>query len=168
LFATEPERIHSFDDVAGERGTVIVFICNHCPYVKAVIDRVVQDALALQDEGVGFAAICSNDATAYPEDSFENMKAFATSYGRPFPYLHDEDQSVTLTYEAVCTPDFFGYDREGRPRYHGCLDKGRTNQPSPTALRELLEAMRAVAATGIAPAGQKPSMGGSIKWRPGL
>jgi peroxiredoxin len=162
------ERIYSFDEVAGERGTVIMFICNHCPYVKAVIDRVVQDALALQDEGVGFAAICSNDATAYPEDSFENMKAFGRDHRLPFPYLHDEDQSVALAYGAVCTPDFFGYDREGRLRYHGRLDEGRTNQPSPTAPRELLEAMRAVAATGIAPAEQKPSMGCSIKWKPGL
>jgi AhpC/TSA family len=144
-----------------------VFICNHCPYVKAVIDRVVQDALALRDEGVGFAAICSNDATAYPEDSFENMKLFARNYGLPFPYLHDEDQSVARTYGAVCTPDFFGYDGEGRLKYHGRLDEGRTNLPSPNAPRELLEAMRSVAATGIAPAEQKPSMGCSIKWKPG-
>jgi peroxiredoxin len=160
-------QIYSFDAVAGERGTVIVFICNHCPYVKAVIDRVVQDALALRDEGVGFAAICSNDATAYPEDSFENMKLFARNYGLPFPYLHDETKSVARTYGAVCTPDFFGYDREGKLKYHGRLDEGRTNLPSPDARRELLEAMRLVAATGTAPAEQKPSMGCSIKWKPG-
>jgi hypothetical protein len=112
-----------------------------------------------QDEGVGFAAICSNDASPYPEDSFENMKACATIHGLPFPSLHDEDQSVALTCGEVCTLDFFGYDREGRLRYHGRLDEGRTKQPSPTAPRELLEAMRAVATTGMAPAGQNPSMG---------
>ncbi len=96
------------DDVAGENGTVIVFICNHCPYVIAVIDRLVADARVLMGEGIGFAAICSNDATAYPEDSFANMKRFAEKHGFPFPYLHDESQKVARAYDAVCTPDFFG------------------------------------------------------------
>jgi hypothetical protein len=153
--------------VAGERGTVIVFICNHCPYVKAVIGRMVQDARELKGEGVGFAAICSNDASTYPEDSFENMQAFAKNHGLPFPYLHDEDQSVARTYGAVCTPDFFGYDAERRLKYHGRLDEGRTAPPSSSAPRELLEAMRSVAATGFAPSEQKPSMGCSIKWKAG-
>jgi peroxiredoxin len=159
---------YSYRDVAGERGTVIVFICNHCPYVKAAIDRLVRDAHALSDEGIRFAAICSNDAVAYPADSFENMQAFATAHALPFPYLHDEDQSVAQAYKAVCTPDFFGYDARRRLRYHGRLDEGR-NAPLPTAAaRELLEAMRSVAATGVAPAEQKPSMGCSIKWKPDL
>ncbi|WP_046862630.1 thioredoxin family protein [Microvirga massiliensis] len=156
---------YAFADVAGERGTVIVFICNHCPYVKAIIDRMVQDARALRKDGIGFAAICSNDATAYPDDSFENMQAFAKRHDLPFPYLHDEDQSVARAYGAVCTPDFFGYDSDGRLKYHGRLDEGRTNPPSPSAPRELLEAMRSVAATSSAPTEQKPSMGCSIKWK---
>jgi peroxiredoxin len=161
-------RTYSLEDVAGERGTVIVFICNHCPYVKAVIDRLVRDARALKEDGIGFAAICSNDAVDYPEDSFENMQAFARDHALPFPYLHDEDQSVARAYGAVCTPDFFGYDAERRLKYHGRLDEGRTGPPSPTAPRELLEAMRSVAATGSAPVEQRPSMGCSIKWKPDI
>jgi peroxiredoxin len=158
-------RVYSLDDVAGERGTVVVFICNHCPYVRAVIDRLVRDARELRAQGVGFAAICSNDAAAYPEDSFENMQAFAKNHDLPFPYLHDEDQSVARAYGAVCTPDYFGYDAVRRLKYHGRLDEGRTSPPSPDAPRELLEAMRSVAA-GSAPAQQRPSMGCSIKWKP--
>ena len=125
---------------------MIVFICNHCPYVKAVIDRLVQDAKVLMAEGIGFAAICSNDAKAYPEDSFDNMQRFAKAHGFPFPYLHDEDQSVAQAYGAVCTPDFFGYDAERKLRYRGRLDEGRTTPPSPNARRELFDAMRAIAA----------------------
>ncbi len=160
-------KFHSFQDVAGKRGTVLVFICNHCPYVKAVIDRIVQDAEALTHDEVRFAAICSNDAAAYPEDSFENMQAFAKAHAFPFPYLHDESQAVARAYKAVCTPDFFGYDGEGRLRYHARLDEGRTAPLAPGAARELLEGMRHVAKTGLAPAGQKPSMGCSIKWKAG-
>jgi peroxiredoxin len=124
------ERIYSFDDVAGERGTVIVFICNHCPYVKAVIDRVVQDALALQDDGVGFAAICSNDTTAYPEDSFENMKAFGRDHGLPFPYLHDEDQSAALTMErSVRRTSSDTIEREGSGTMGAWTRAARTSPP---------------------------------------
>ena len=104
-------RTYNLDDIAGETGTVIVFICNHCPYVKAVIDRLVADARVLMREGIGFASVCSNDAEAYPEDSFGEMKQFAKAHAFPFPYLHDETQSVARAYGAVCTPDFFGYDR---------------------------------------------------------
>jgi peroxiredoxin len=110
-------RIYALEDIAGKSGTVIVFICNHCPYVKAVIDRLVTDARTLMAEGVGFAAICSNDADAYPEDSFEAMQRFAQARALPFPYLHDEDQSVARAYGAVCTPDFFGYDANRRLKY---------------------------------------------------
>jgi len=156
---------YSLDDVAGAKGTVIVFICNHCPYVKAVIDRLVADARTLMAEGFGFAAICSNDATSYPEDSFDNMKKFAQAHKFPFPYLHDEEQSVARAYGAVCTPDFFGYDAARKLKYRGRLDEGRTSPPPPGARRELLEAMRAVAATGSAPAAQNPSIGCSIKWK---
>jgi len=159
-------KAYALRDVAGERGTVVAFICNHCPYVKAVIDRLVRDAHELRSEGVAFAAICSNDATAYPDDSFENMQTFAKLHNLPFPYLHDEDQSVARSYGAVCTPDYFGYDAERRLKYHGRLDEGRTNPPPSTARRELFEAMRSVAASGSGPERQEPSMGCSIKWKP--
>jgi peroxiredoxin len=157
-------KTYAFDDVAGKNGTVVVFICNHCPYVKAVIDRLVADARALRAEGIGFAAICSNDASSYPEDSFENMQRFAAAHGFAFPYLHDEDQSAARRYGAVCTPDFFGYDASRKLKYRGRLDEGRTAPPPAGARRELVEAMRAIASTGKAPQPQVPSMGCSIKW----
>lgn len=159
-------KAYALADIAGANGTVIVFICNHCPYVKAVIDRLVADARLLMAEGIGFAAICSNDAVGYPEDSFENMKAFAAAHAFPFPYLHDETQEVARAYGAVCTPDFFGYDRDRKLRYRGRLDEGRTTPPPADARRELVEAMRAIAVTGEAPADQNPSVGCSIKWKP--
>jgi peroxiredoxin len=157
-------KTYALDDIAGPKGTVIVFICNHCPYVKAVVDRMVSDAKVLMAEGIGFAAICANDANAYPEDSFANMQRFAKAQGFPFPYLHDEDQSVARAYGAVCTPDFFGYDKERKLRYRGRLDEGRTAPIPATARRELVEAMRAIA-TGKTPADQIPSVGCSIKWK---
>ena len=144
-------KTYALDDVAGERGTVVVFICNHCPYVKAVIDRMVSDARVLMSEGVGFAAICSNDAASYPDDLFENMKRFAKAHDFPFPYLHDETQTVARAYGAVCTPDFFGYNADRRLKYRGRLDEGRTTPPRAEAPRELVEAMRAIATTGVAP-----------------
>ena len=157
--------IYTLDDVAGEKGSVIVFICNHCPYVKAVIDRVVADARMLMADGIGFAAICSNDATAYAEDSFENMQRFAQRHAFPFAYLHDEDQSVARAYGAVCTPDFFGYDAARKLKYRGRLDAGRIEPPPAGARRELVEAMRAIAATGTTTGPQFPSNGCSIKWK---
>ena len=158
-------RTYTLDDIAGAKGTVIVFICNHCPYVKAVIERLVADARTLLAEGVGFAAICSNDANAYPEDLFAAMQRFARAHGFAFPYLHDEDQSAARAYGAVCTPDFFGYDAERRLKYRGRLDEGRTSAPPAGARRELVVAMRAIAATGVAPSDQVPSIGCSIKWK---
>ena len=125
---------------------------------------------ALKDvsgESVGFAAICSNDAASYPEDSFAKMGEFARKHDFPFPYLHDESQDAARAYGAVCTPDFFGFDRDLKLRYRGRLDEGRTTPPPPGARRELLEAMRAIAADGAAPANQIPSIGCSIKWRAG-
>jgi peroxiredoxin len=153
------------EDIAGEKGTVVVFICNHCPYVKAVIDRMVSDARVLMSESIGFVAICSNDAASYPEDSFENMKSFAKDHDFPFPYLHDETQSVARAYGAVCTPDFFGFDADRKLKYRGRLDEGRTTPPRAGAPRELVEAMRAIARSGVAPAEQNASVGCSIKWR---
>lgn len=161
------DRIYTFDEVAGENGTVIVFICNHCPYVRAMIDRLVADAHILMKEGIGFAAICSNDAAAYSDDSFANMKQFAKAHRFPFPYLHDETQEIARAYGAVCTPDIFGYDRHGKLKYRGRLDEGRTSVPPPGARRELVEAMRAIARTGAGPADQTPTMGCSIKWKAG-
>ena len=158
-------RTYSLDDVAGKSGTVVVFICNHCPYVKAVIDRMATDARTLMAEGIGFAAICSNDAERYPEDSFDNMCRFAKAHDLPFPYLHDADQSVARAYGAVCTPDFFGYDAARRLKYRGRLDEGRTGAPAKGARRELVEAMRAIAKNGTAPERQFPAMGCSIKWK---
>lgn len=158
-------RTYSLNDVTGENGTVIAFICNHCPYVLAVIGRLAADARILMAEGIGFAAICANDAAAYPEDSFANMQRFAETHALPFPYLHDETQQVARAYDAICTPDFFGYDREGRLKYRGRLDEGRTAPPAAGARRELVEAMREIARTGRAPEGQIPSIGCSIKWK---
>lgn len=158
-------KFHALKEVAGEKGTLIVFICNHCPYVKAVIGRLVADARVLMREGVGFAAICSNDAESHPEDSFPKMREFAHAHDFPFPYLHDESQVVARAYGAVCTPDFFGYDRELKLKYRGRLDEGRTTPPPPGARRELLEAMRAIAAGRPAPSDQVPSIGCSIKWK---
>ncbi|MCI0599098.1 MAG: thioredoxin family protein [Beijerinckiaceae bacterium] len=158
-------RIYAFADVAGAKGTVIVFICNHCPYVKAVIDRLAADARLLSAEGIGIAAICANDAAQYPEDSFDNMKHFAKTHALPFPYLYDETQSVALAYDAVCTPDFFGYGKDRKLKYRGRLDEGRTGPIPAGARRELVEAMRSIAATGSAAGEQIPSVGCSIKWK---
>ena len=157
-------KTYALSDVAGPNGTVIVFICNHCPYVKAVIDKIVRDARDLAELGVGTAAICSNDATTHPDDSFEKMGAFAREHGLPFPYLHDEDQSVARTWGAACTPDFFGLNARGELQYRGRLDESGT-RALPDARRELFEAMRQVAETGEGPREQVPSMGCSIKWK---
>lgn len=151
-------------DIRGPRGTLVMFICNHCPYVRSVIDRIVTDTRALLAEGIGVVAIMSNDYRAYPDDAPDRMRSFAAEHGFPFPYLLDESQAVARAYDAVCTPDFFGYDADLALRYRGRLDASKTT-PVPNARRELLEAMREIAATGRAPDGQIPSMGCSIKWK---
>jgi peroxiredoxin len=152
-------------DVAGPNGTVVAFVCNHCPYVKAVAGRMVADAKALAAEGIGFVAISSNDARSYPEDSFDRMKIFAKDHAFPFPYLYDESQNVARAYDAICTPDFFGLNRAGEIAYRGRLDVGRKEPPPVDAKRELLDAMRLIAKTGKGPAEQFPSVGCSIKWK---
>jgi peroxiredoxin len=157
-------RTYSLADLKGPNGTLIVFMCNHCPYVKAVIDRLIRDASDLRALGVNTIAISSNDATAYPADSFENMRRWALEKRFPFPYLHDETQEVARAYGAVCTPDFFGYDAGLGLQYRGRLDESKRDQ-APNARRELFEAMRQVAETGQGPKEQVPSMGCSIKWR---
>jgi peroxiredoxin len=158
-------RIWTLAGVAGRNGTLVMFICNHCPYVKAVVDRLVADAAELQRLGIGVAAVMSNDVRQYPEDSVDNMKALAAAHRFTFPYLYDESQAVARAYGAVCTPDFFGFDASLGLQYRGRLDaSGR--QPAPAdAPRELVEAMAAVAAGGRGPERQIPSMGCSIKWR---
>jgi peroxiredoxin len=163
LAGTDGNR-HTLESVRGHSGTVVMFICNHCPYVKAVADKIARDMRELADHGVGSIAIMSNDPADYPEDSFANMKPFAAQHGFAFPYVIDETQDVARTYGAVCTPDFFGFDRDLKLVYRGRLDaSGRSSDPG--ARRELFEAMVEVARTGKAPATQNPSIGCSIKWR---
>jgi len=158
-------KTYALDDVAGRKRHGRRLHLQPLSYVKAVIDRMVSDARVLMSERIGFAAICSNDAASYPEDSFENMKRFAKAHDFPFPYLHDETQTVARAYGAVCTPDFFGYNADRKLKYRGRLDEGRTTPPRAGAPRELVEAMRAIATTGVAPADQKASIGCSIKWK---
>ena len=146
-------------------GLLVMFICNHCPYVKAIRERLVRAAADVMALGVGVVAINANDAQTYPEDDFETMQAVAAQFGFPFPYLHDASQAVARAYDAVCTPDFFGYNRDMQLQYRGRLDAGRLDPPPEGARRELVEAMRQIAETGHGPAEQTPSMGCSIKWR---
>jgi len=152
-------------DCRGEKGLLVMFICNHCPYVKAVLDRIVRDARELKDYGVGSVAIMSNDPSQYAEDSFENMQAIARRMDFPFPYLLDESQAVAKAYGAVCTPDFFGYNADLELQYRGRLDASRKEAAPPDVRRDLFEAMKQVAETGRGPEEQIPSMGCSIKWR---
>lgn len=158
-------RTWTLQDVQGERGTLIIFICNHCPYVKSIIDRIVRDISELQGHGIGVAAICSNDETTHPDDSFDKMKVFAEANGFTFPYLHDESQQVARAYDAVCTPDFFGFNAELELQYRGRLDESGREAASPEARRELFEAMKMIAETGAGPAEQTASMGCGIKWK---
>jgi len=155
---------HSLDSVRGRNGTVVMFICNHCPYVKAIVDKIVRDMGELAGHGVGSIAIMSNDPADYPDDSFDHMKSFAGTHGFPFPYVVDETQDVARAYGAVCTPDFFGYDRDLKLVYRGRLDSsGRSSDPD--APRELFAAMTEVARNGRAPAVQHAAVGCSIKWK---
>jgi hypothetical protein len=142
-----------------------MFICNHCPYVQAVIDRIVRDARELESLGIRSVAISANDVQQYPEDSFENMARLASDKAFSFPYLYDESQQVARAYGAVCTPDFFGYNASLELQYRGRLDASRRETAPEGTRRDLYEAMRRVAETGRGPADQIPSMGCSIKWR---
>lgn len=151
-------------DYLGEKGLLIAFICNHCPYVQTIADRFAGDTAELIGEGINVLAVMSNDYTYVSDDSPENMKKFAQRHGFRFPYLVDEDQSVGKAYNAVCTPDFFGLNAHGELQYRGRLDDARMGDPS-TRNRELVNAMRLIAETGAGPADQIPSMGCSIKWR---
>jgi peroxiredoxin len=157
-------RTYSLQDVAGPNGLLVMFICNHCPYVKAVIHRIVRDVAELKTLGIGAIAIMSNDPAEYPEDSFDNMRRVAADLAFPMPYVIDSSQEVARSYGAVCTPDFFGFNRNLELQYRGRLDASR-KETAPDARRDLFEAMKQVAETQQGPAEQIPSMGCSIKWR---
>lgn len=155
----------TLQECRGEKGLLVMFICNHCPYVKAIRDRIVRDTRELRDMGINTVAIMSNDPADYPEDSFDNMRKVAEEFDFPFPYLLDESQEVARAYGAVCTPDFFGYNADLQLQYRGRLDESRKEAAPADARRDLFEAMKQVAETGNGPAEQIPSMGCSIKWK---
>ena len=158
-------KTYSLDRLRGPNGTLVMFICNHCPYVKAVIDRIVRDASELRALGVNAVAISSNDAAHYPDDSFDNMKRFAAAHNFTFPYLYDESQDVARAYGAACTPDFFGLNGKLELHYRGRLDESR-KEAAPTGVRrDLFEAMKQIAETGKGPRKQISSLGCSIKWK---
>lgn len=154
----------SLESVKGKNGMLILFICNHCPYVKAIQSRLVETIKDIQALEVGVIAIMSNDPTDYPEDSFGNMKLVSEQYGFTFPYVIDATQETAKAYGAVCTPDFFGYNGDLELQYRGRLDQGVLDSPPADAKRELYEAMKLIAETGKGPEEQTPSMGCSIKW----
>jgi len=156
---------YSLDALKGPNGTLVMFICNHCPYVKAVIDRIVRDVKALAPYGVTAVAISSNDAVHYPDDSFDKMKRFAETHGFSFPYLYDESQDVARAYDAACTPDFFGFNGKLELQYRGRLDASRKEAAPGDVRRDLFEAMKQIAETGQGPQKQIPSIGCSIKWK---
>ena len=158
-------KIISLNDVKGENGTLIMFICNHCPYVKAVTKDIVEDSKKLNDFGINTVAICANDAENYPEDSFENMILFAKKHQFSFPYLVDETQEIAKTYDAVCTPDFFGYNKNLELQYRGRLRELKNLVPVREGESDLFKAMKQIAETGKGPESQTPSAGCGIKWK---
>lgn len=156
---------YALSDLAGENGALVMFICNHCPYVKSIIGKLVADCGELQSKGIGIVAISANDPVAYPADSFDNMKLFAAENNFTFPYLFDESQDTARAYDAICTPDFFGFNKNLELQYRGRFDASASNFDAPPSRRELLEGMTSVAETGTGPAEQTASIGCSIKWR---
>ena len=158
-------RTWSLSECRGENGLLVMFICNHCPYVKSVQERIVRDAFELKQWGIGSVAIMANDPAEYPEDSFANMQALAERLNFSFPYLLDESQAIAKRYNAVCTPDFFGYNADLTLQYRGRLDASRKETAPADTHRDLFEAMKLVATTGHGPQEQIPSMGCSIKWK---
>lgn len=156
----------SLASLRGPNGLLLMFICNHCPYVMSVIDRLCRDVAEVQQLGFGVAAVMSNDTVAYPDDSYDNMQRLARQYGFTFPYLFDETQSVARAYGAACTPDFFGFNRDLQLQYRGRLDSSGRAPATPETRRELVEAMRLIAGTGKGPETQVASIGCSIKWKP--
>ena len=163
LKSTESKTV-SLNDVQGKNGTLIMFICNHCPYVKAVIDDIVNDSNILKKEGINFLAIMSNDVKNYPEDSFDNMIKFAKENHFNFPYLIDETQEIAKAYGAVCTPDFFGYNGKLELQYRGRIRELKELKPVRSGESDLYKAMKQISETGKGPEDQVPSMGCNIKW----
>ena len=158
------EKTYNLEEIKGKNGTLVIFICNHCPYVKGVIDRLVKYIIDLQRQGIGCVAIMSNDVENYPEDSFENMKRFSKENNFTFPYLYDETQEVAKAYGAVCTPDFFGYNKSLELQYRGRLDNAGISGEI-LKDKELLNAFHQIVKSGKGPKEQKSSMGCSIKWK---
>jgi peroxiredoxin len=158
-------KTYGLEELRGPNGTLVMFICNHCPYVKAVIDRIVRDVKELKPLGISAVAIASNDTLHYPEDSFENMRRFAEAHHFGFPYLFDESQDVARAYGAACTPDFFGFNAKLELQYRGRLDASRKEAAPSGVRRDLFEAMKEIASTGRGPSEQIPSIGCSIKWK---
>ena len=163
LISTENKKI-SLEDARGENGTLIMFICNHCPYVKAIIKDIVEDTKYLESLRVMSVAIMSNDVKNYPEDSFKNMNTFAKNNNFSFPYLYDETQEVAKSYGAICTPDFFGYNKNLELQYRGRIRELKNLKPVREGHSDLKIAMKKIAETGIGPKNQISSMGCSIKW----
>ena len=157
------EKYYDLGSLKGPNGLLIMFICNHCPYVKSIINRIIRDTKELKHFGINSVGIMSNDPNEYEEDSFENMKKMSLEHGFPFPYLIDETQEVAKAYGAVCTPDFFGYNNSLGLQYRGRLDESRKESVN-GAKRELFNAMREISISGKGPTNQTPSMGCSIKW----
>lgn len=158
-------KFYTLADVRGPKGLVVMFICNHCPYVKGALDRIVRDVSELKALGIGAVGIMSNDTENYPDDNFENMKRLAAEKQLPFPYVIDLMQDVAHAYDAACTPEFYGFDANLKLAYHGRIDAGGKNAPPPGAARELFEAMKQIAETGRGPTEQHTSVGCSIKWK---
>ena len=158
-------KIISLDNIKGENGTLIMFICNHCPYVKAVTKEIVKDCNELKKIGINSVALCSNDAVNYPDDSFDNMIKFSNDNQFNFPYLQDETQEIAKAYDAVSTPDFFGYNKDLGLQYRGRLRELKNFVPVKDGESDLLKAMKQISETGKGPQNQIPSAGCSIKWK---
>lgn len=156
---------YTLESAKGANGLLVMFICNHCPYVQSIRDRIIRDTRELQQYGINSIAIMSNDPADYPEDSFDNMKKVAEEFGFPFPYVWDETQQIAKDYGAVCTPDFFGFNANLELQYRGRLDASRKEAAPADATRDLFNAMVQVAQTGKGPEEQIASMGCSIKWK---
>ena len=163
LLSTENKKL-SLNDVKGENGTLIMFICNHCPYVKAIIKDLVSDVKFLEGLGIKSAGIMSNDVKNHPDDSFDNMISFSKLHNFSFPYLIDETQNVAKEYGAVCTPDFFGYNKNLELQYRGRIRELKDLKPVRKGESDLKTAMKLVAKTDKGPLDQIPSMGCNIKW----
>tara|TARA_Y100000389_G_C17469086_1_gene528605 strand:- start:7558 stop:8121 length:564 start_codon:yes stop_codon:yes gene_type:complete len=158
-------KIYSLESCRGSKATLVMFICNHCPYVKSIMEQLVVEVSVMQKKGIGCVAINSNDHNEYPEDSFENMQKISRKYGLSFPYLIDDTQSVAKSYKSVCTPDFFGFNSKLELQYRGRFDDRKTSNQMSANSSELFKGMIEIARTGTGPVSQIPSVGCSIKWR---